>query len=329
MSDATRPAAPRRRHMLAALGAGCALVAPAARAQPWPSRPLRLVVPYPTGGNADLLGRAIGAKLAEALGQPVIVENRGGAAGAIGAAAVAKAAPDGLTLLLGDIATHAINPLAMPTLAYDPARDFVPVARLTSVSLLMVAHPSLQASDPASLLALARSRPGRLSYASGGAGSPSHLAMEMLKAATGTFMLHVPYKGSGPALTDLAGGQVDLMIDGAAAPLVKAGRLKLLGVTGDRSPAFPEAPTVSAAVPGFRFESWHGLFAPAGTPPDVLRRLETEVASALADPTIAKRFLDLGIAPVSAGSAEFGRFAEAERERLGRLVKSRGLSLAG
>jgi tripartite-type tricarboxylate transporter receptor subunit TctC len=329
MSDAPRPAAPRRRHLLAALGAGCALAAPAARAQSWPSRPVRLVVPYPTGGNADLLGRAIGAKLAEALGQPVLVENRGGAAGAIGAAAVAKAAPDGLTLLLGDIATHAINPLAVPALAYDPVRDFVPVARLSSVSLLMVAHPSLQASDPASLLALARSRPGRLSYASGGAGSPSHLAMEMLKAATGTFMLHVPYKGSGPALTDLAGGQVDLMIDGAAAPLVKAGRLKLLGVTGDRSPAFPDAPTLSATVPGFRFESWHGLFAPAGTPPEVVARLEAEVARALADPAIARRFLDLGIAPVSAGSQAFGRFAAAERERLATLVKSRGLSLAG
>lgn len=329
MSDTRSPAAPRRRHMLAALGAGCALAAPAARGQAWPSRPLRLVVPYPPGGNADLLGRAIGAKLAEALGQPVIVENRGGAAGAIGAAAVAKAAPDGLTLLLGDIATHAINPLAVQSLGYDPVRDFVPVARLTSVSLLLVGHPSLQATDPASLLALARSRPGRLSYASGGAGSPSHLAMEMLKAATGTFMLHVPYKGSGPALTDLAGGQIDLMIDGAAAPLVKAGRLKLLGVTGDRSPAFPDAPPLSASVPGFRFESWHGVFAPAGTPPEAVRRLETEVARALADPAIAARFMDLGIAPVSAGSADFGRFVAAERDRIGTLVKSRGLNLAG
>jgi tripartite-type tricarboxylate transporter receptor subunit TctC len=329
MSDAPLPAVPRRRHLLAALGAGCALAAPAALAQPWPARPLRLVVPYPTGGNADLLGRAIGSRLAEALGQPVIVENRGGAAGAIGAAAVAKAAPDGLTLLLGDIATHAINPLASPTLSYDPVRDFVPVARLTSVSLLVVAHPSLPATDPASLLALARSRPGRLTYASGGAGSPSHLAMEMLKAATGTFMLHVPYKGSGPALTDLAGGQTDLMIDGAAASFVKAGRLKLLGVTGDRSPAFPDAPPLSASVPGFRFESWHGLFAPAGTPADVVARLEAEVARALADPALAKRFLDLGITPVSAGSQAFGRFAADERERLARLVKSRGLSLAG
>ena len=329
MTAPIRRIAPHRRRALAALGAVATgpLATPSLHAQAWPARPVRLIVPYPPGGNGDILGRAIGAKLGEVLGQPVVVESRPGAGAAIGAAYVAKAAPDGYTLLLGDIATHAINPVAQPALPYDPNRELVPVAQMSTVSLLLLVHPSMPVRNATELIAYARARPGRLSYASAGTGTQSHLAMEMLKAVTGTFMVHVPYKGSAPALADLAGGQVHLMIDGAAAAFVKSGRLRALAATGGRSPAFPEVPLLSDTVPGFRFESWQGIFAPAGTPPEIVRRLEAEIVRGLADPALARRFTDLGIQPTPRGAVEFGGFIASEQKRIVDLVKSRGLAM--
>ncbi|WZB62908.1 tripartite tricarboxylate transporter substrate-binding protein [Achromobacter xylosoxidans] len=255
---------------LLAIGlAFCAPLAGAAGPGPsWPGdKPIRLIVPYPAGGNADMIGRVFARALGDRLGQIFIVDNRPGAGGSIGTGIAAKAEPDGHTLLLGDIATHAINRLSMPNLPYDAQRDFAPVARLTSVSLLLVANPKTGFKSAGDFIAYAKAHPGKLSYATGGIGTPSQLAMEMLRGAAGIDLLAVPYKGSAPALNDVASGQVDVMIDGAAAPLVKGGKLDLLAVTADRSPAFPDTPTLAeAGLPGFRFASWHGVFAPRGTP---------------------------------------------------------------
>ena len=224
-------------------------------------------MPYPAGGNADMIGRVFARALGDRLGQTFVVDNRPGAGGSIGTGIAAKAEPDGHTLLLGDIATHAINRLSMPNLPYDAQRDFVPVARLTSVSLLLVATPKTGFKTAGGFIAYAKAHPGKLSYATGGIGTPSQLAMEMLRGVAGIDLLAVPYKGSAPALNDVASGQVDVMIDGAAAPLVKGGKLDLLAVTADRSPAFPDTPTLAeAGLPGFRFASWHGVFAPRARP---------------------------------------------------------------
>ena len=310
---------------LAALAAVVCGFGPAsALAQKYPDHPVELVVPYPPGGNSDIIGRVIGKELAEALGQPVIVENKPGAAATIGTAFVAKAKPDGYTLLLGDIATHALNKLAMPNLSYDPRKDFVPVSQITSVSLFLVVNPRHAVSNVAEFIALARKEPGKLAYASGGNGTPSHLAMESLRAIPGIDLLHVPYKGSAPALNDVMAGQVDVMIDGAAAPLVKGGKLKLLGVTGQRSPAFPDAPTLAeSGVPGYSFTSWHGLFAPAGTPKPIVDRLAQEVQRIIQKPDVKARFEQLGISLTASSPDAFAKFIDDQNHRLGALVAER------
>jgi tripartite-type tricarboxylate transporter receptor subunit TctC len=304
----------------------CGLLPFAASGQKYPDRPIDLVVPYPAGGNSDVIGRVIGKELSMALGQPVVVENKPGAAATIGTAFVARAKADGYTLLLGDIATHALNKLAMPNLPYDPQKDFVPIARITSVSLFLVVNPKHDVRTVSDFIALAQKQPGKLAYASGGNGTPSHLAMESLRAVTGIDLLHVPYKGSAPALNDLVGGQVDVMIDGAAAPLIKGGKLKLLGVTGPRSPAFPDAPTLAeSGVPGYEFVSWHGLFAPAGTPKEIVDRIAAEVQRIVQKPEIRQRFADLGIALVSGPPASFATFIDEQNRKLGALVKERNV----
>ncbi|CAB3664006.1 Bug family tripartite tricarboxylate transporter substrate binding protein [Achromobacter kerstersii] len=301
-----------------------------ARAADWPAdKPIRLIVPYPAGGNSDVIGRVFARKLGDALHQSVVVENRPGAGGSIGAAFAAKAEPDGYTLLLGDIATHAINRLSMPNLAYDAQADFTPVSRLTSISLLLVANSKYQFKSARDFIAYAKAHPGKMTYATGGYGTPSQLAMEMLSGIAGLEMLQIPYKGSAPALTDVVAGQVDVMIDGAATPLVKAGKLDLLAVTADRSPAFPDTPTLSeSGVSGYRFVSWHGVFAPKGTPQPVVEKLAQEFHRAAQAPEVQKQFQALGIGLDTQYGPAFASFIADQRQSIEALVKERGLKLA-
>jgi tripartite-type tricarboxylate transporter receptor subunit TctC len=318
-----------RRILLTAFASAASFVVAAAEvmAQPaWPARTIRLVVPYPAGGNVDLLGRLIGPKLSEALGQSVIIDNKPGAGGAIGAGEVARAEPDGHTLLIGDIATHAINPAVNDNLAYRPLESFVPVVRLTSVSLLLVVNPKHEAKSVAELIAFAKGNPGKLDYASAGAGTPQQLAFEYLKSLTGIQAVHVPYKGSAPAINDLIGGHVSAMIDGTAVPFVRDGALRGLAVTGpQRSQALPDVPTMSeAGVPGYAFASWHGLFAPAGTPGTVVSRLNAEVNKIIADPAVRERLAGLNIDLVGGPPNEFEAFIRTEADKIRELVRLSG-----
>jgi tripartite-type tricarboxylate transporter receptor subunit TctC len=317
----------RRSVLVAALSVAVGLWAvPAAAQAPWPSKPIRLVVPYPAGGNVDLLGRLIGPKLSDALGQPVVIDNKPGAAGAIGAADAAHAEPDGHTLLIGDIATHAINPALHDKLSYRPAEDFTPVIRLTSVSLLLVVNPKGPARDLAGLVAFGKANPDKLTYASAGVGTPQHLAFELLKAKTGMKGTHVPYRGSAPAINDVIAGHVTAMIDGTAVPMAREGSLRALAGTGPkRSGALPEVPTVAeAGAPGYEFASWHGLFVPAKVPAAIVERLNAELNKIVADPTVRERMAALNIDLVGGTPAAFADFIKAETGKIAELVRISG-----
>ena len=319
----------RRRYLLALLGAASAALPPAAApwAQPaWPRRPLRLIVPYPPGGNSDLLGRLVAASVGARLGQSVVVENRGGAGGTMGATEAARAEADGHTLLLGDIATHAIAPALNPTVTYDPLRDFEPVARLTSVPLLLVVPAASPHRTLEDLLAAGRRGRGGLTYASAGIGTPQHLAFARLAAMAGLRAEHVPYRGSAPAVTDLAARRVDAMIDGTVVPQVREGTLRALATTGERRAAIlPEVPTVAeAGLPGYAFASWHGVFAPARTPEAVIAQVNAEVNRALEDPAIRDRLLGLGIEPRPGTPAEFRAHVAEQAASMRELVRISG-----
>lgn len=311
----------------AALAVVPALFSASATAQTaWPSKTMRIVVPYPAGGNVDLLGRLIGPKLSEALGQTIVIDNKPGAAGAIGATDAARSEPDGHTLLIGDIATHAITPALQDKLPYNPLTDFAPVMRLTSVSLLLVINPKNPAKDLAALLADAKANPEKVTYASAGVGTPQQLAFELLKEKTGIKATHVPYRGSAPAINDVIAGHVTAMIDGTAVPMAREGTLRALAVTGaKRSAAMPDVPTVAeAGVPGYEFVSWHGVFVPAGTPPAVVERLNAELNKIVADPAVRERMAALNIELVGGTSAAFGDFIKAESGKIAELVRISG-----
>jgi tripartite-type tricarboxylate transporter receptor subunit TctC len=316
----------RRRAFLAA---ALALFAGGASAQAWPSKPIRIVVPFTPGGSTDILGRAIGQKLAESLGQQVIVENRPGAGGSIGAEAVARAAPDGYTLLMGHIGTLAVNPSLYPKLGYDVLRDFAPVAWVARVTNVLVVHPSVPARSVPELVKLAREQPGRLRYGSGGNGSAAHLAVEYFKLRTQTDIVHVPYKGTGPAVTDLLGGQIELMMSGAPAlmPHVRAGKLRALAISSvQRIDLVADLPTIAeSGVAGFEAIQWYGLVAPAGTPAPIVARLNAEVNRALATPELKGRLVAEGAEAAPATPREFGAFIAAEIERWRPVIQQAGL----
>jgi tripartite-type tricarboxylate transporter receptor subunit TctC len=319
----------RRKLVIAALTCLCTLgygMAGASAQPAWPSKPLRFVVPYPAGGNSDLLARLVSQRLGEALGQSVIVDNKGGAGGAIGTAEAARAEPDGYTLLLGDIATHAINPAIMAKMIYKP-ESLTPVVRLSSVSLLLVVYPKFEAKTVGDLIKLAKAQPGTLNFASSGAGSAQHLAFEYFKSKAGIDMVHVPYKGSAPAMNDLLGGQIPAMIDGTAVPHVKDGLLRALAVTGPkRSPVLPDVPTMQeAGVPGYEYVSWHGMFVPAGTPAPIIERLNTEVNKVLKDPVVRERMAALNIDLVGGTPDEFAAFIRAEAGKVRDIAKASGI----
>lgn len=317
------------RTLLAGLLLVAAGIAAPALAQGFPDRPVTLVVPYPAGGSADILARTVGQKLAAQLGQPVVVENKGGAGTAIGARFVAEAKPDGYTLLLGTVSSQAINP-AMSKVGYDPVKDFVPVSALASIPFVLVAHPGAPYGSVAELLAAARQAPGSISYASAGPGTSNHLAGEMLASAAKLKLLHVPYRGSAPALADVLAGHVPLMFDlqTTSLPNIATHKLKPLAVTGSRrSPLLPDVPTVAeSGLPGFEVSAWFGVFAPAKLPPPVLRQLSAAMAKVLEDPALAQRLREIGAEPDPRNAAQFTAYVGEEAGKYATVVKTAGLA---
>jgi tripartite-type tricarboxylate transporter receptor subunit TctC len=323
-----------RRIVGGALAASFALVAlgvaaPAsAQGGGYPGKPIRIVVPFPPGGTTDILARAVGQQLAQAWGQQVIVDNRPGAGGNIGSELVAKSAPDGYTLLMGTVGTHAINPSLYAKMPYDHVKDFTPVILVAGVPNVLVVHPSVPANTVAELIAYGKANPGKLNFASSGSGTSIHLAGELFKVQTGLQMTHVPYKGSAPAIQDLLGGQVQLMFDNlpSALPQIKAGKLRALGVTSaTRAAALPDVPTIAeSGLPGFEASSWFGLLAPAGTPRDVVARIDTEVARWLASPEAKEKLLAQGAIAGGGTSDDFARHIAAETAKWAKVVKESG-----
>ena len=303
-------------------------VAAQAAGQAFPGKPIRLVVPFPPGGAVDFYARVVQQPLAEALGQTVVIDNRAGASGMVGAELVAKSAPDGYTLLIGNIASLAINVGIYPKMPYDPLKDFTPVVRTVDVNYVLVVHPSVPARTVAELVAYAKANPGRLSYGSAGSGSLPHLSTELFKAQTGIDMVHVPYKGGGPMVTDLLGGSVQVVIGDQAnlMPHVATGRLRALAVaTPKRSPNAPELPTIAeSGVAGFDATAWQGVVGPAGMPADVVTRLNEAFNKVMAMPAVRDKLVGGGLEPVGGTPAEFGRFIASEIAKWTKTAKDVG-----
>ena len=300
-----------------------------AEAQTYPSKPVRFIVPFAPGGPTDIFARAVSAKLAEALGQPVVVDNRGGAGGNIGTEMVAKAAADGYTLLMGTVGTHAINPSLYPRVGFDPIRDFAPITLVADTPSLLAVHPSVPANTVRELVAIAKAKPGQLSYASAGNGTSNHLAGVLLCMMAGIEMVHIPYKGSGPALIDVLAGQVPVMFNNPASimPHLKAGKLRALALSSaTRSRLLPALPTLAeSGVPGFEVRSWHGAFAPAGTSRDIVTRLHGEIVKALSQPDVKERFEAQGVELVGNRPEEFAAFLQKEQVKWSKVVKASGM----
>ncbi len=326
----------RRRTLVALAATAPLLAAPLiAQAQAWPSKPVRIVVPFAAGGTTDILARALAPELQRAFGQPFVVDNKPGAGGNNGAAEVAKAAGDGYTLLMGTVGTHAINPALYPKMPYDHVKDFVPVTLVAGVPNVVVLNPAnaqkYGIDSVATLTQALKANPGKLNMASSGNGTSIHLAGELYKSMTGTFMLHLPYRGSGPALIDLMAGNMDVMFDNlpSAMPHIKSGRLKAIAVTSaQRSSALPDLPTVAEAggpaLKGFEASSWFGLLAPAGTPADIVNRVQQETAKALASPALKERLQAQGAIPSGNTPAEFARLIADETKKWSAVVKASG-----
>jgi tripartite-type tricarboxylate transporter receptor subunit TctC len=296
-----------------------------AQAQTFPAKPLRLIVTYPPGGGADLMARLVAPKMAEALGQPVVVENKPGASGQIGAAEVARAAPDGYTLLL-DASSYAVNPSLYAKLPYDPAKAFTPIAVLALFPNVLVVTPSYAARDVKDVIAAAKAAPGSIAYASSGNGSAQHLSGELFQQKAGVTLTHVPYKGGGPALNDVMGGQVPVFFANMASSLahVKGGKLRALAITGaKRSAALPETPTMSeAGVPGYEVYEWNAIFAPAGTPAPVIAKIADAILKAMRSTELRERIAGMGGEIAAYGPADADRFVREQTDLWGRVVRA-------
>ncbi|MEP9353758.1 tripartite tricarboxylate transporter substrate binding protein [Xanthobacter sp. KR7-65] len=319
-----------------ALGVGLAVATgPAAAQQPvqpnYPDRPIRLVVPFAAGGSTDIVARIIAAKMSEILKQQVVVENRAGAGGNAGAAAVARSAPDGYTVLMGTVATHAINPALYTKMPYDPVKDFAPVSLLVNVPNVVVVHPSLNVKSVKELIDLLKANPDKYDYASSGIGTPLHLSGALFESMSGTKMVHVPYKGAGPALLDVVAGQVKIMFDNlpsSIGQIRKGGVIGLAVTTKERSPAAPDIPTVSeSGLPGYETYSWNAIFAPAGTPQAYIDILAKAGAEAVGDPAVKARLADLSAVSVGSTPAELDAHVKAELAKWGPVVKASGASI--
>jgi len=314
---------------LVAAGLAAVAVMPAQAAEQYPQRPVRLIIPYPPGGAGDIVGRMMGNGLGAAFGQQVVNDNRGGGGQLIATQIAANSAPDGHTLFLAS-ATHAINPALRSKLPYDTLKDFTPITLVAQSPLVFVAHASLKAGSIKELIAVAKAQPGKINYASSGPGTGGHMSVELLKSLTGINLVHIPYKGAGPALTDVVAGQVHMICTSPlpAMPHVKAGRLRALGMTSlERSPAYPDVPTVAETVPGYQSTLWYALLAPAGTPQAIIRRVHGDAVKVLNDSQVRDQLLKLGATPVGNTPQQLQAFIGEEIARWKKLVKQAGIKL--
>jgi tripartite-type tricarboxylate transporter receptor subunit TctC len=306
----------------------CAACTALAQAAPYPSKPVRFIVPFPPGGAVDYYARTVQGRLAETLGQPIVIENRAGASGMVGAELVAKSPPDGYTLLIGNIASLAMNVGIYAKMPYDPAKDLTPIMRTVAVDYAMVVHPSVPARTVAEFVAYAKANPGKLSYGSAGSGSAPHLSTELFKQRAGIDLVHIPFKGGGPMVTDLLGGQIQMVIADQAnlMPLVKAGKLRALAVgTLVRSANYPDLPTIAeSGYPGFEARAWQGIAGPAGLPPDIVRQLQAAIAKVMAMPEVRARLVEGGLDPIVTTPEEFGEFIRAEIAKWSKVAKDVG-----
>ncbi len=316
---------PRRSLVALALGLS---VATAMAQAPWPDKPIRIVVPFPPGGPTDIAARVVGQAIGEALKTSVIVDNKAGAHGFIGVAEAAKAPADGYTLMMASIGTMAINPRLHEKIPYDANKDFAPVSLVVTVPIVVVVNPQeLPVKTVPEFVSYLKANPGKVNFASAGSGGSSHLVPEYFKYRTGTFMTHIPYKGSGPAIADVVAGQVQVMFDTllTSTPFVRSGKLRMLAVTtAQRLPDYPDVPTMAEALgmKDFEASSWYALYAPAGTPPDIVRRLSAQVDAALKKPAVAKRLTDLGAVPVGGGPEKLAAFQRAEQDKWGKVIQA-------
>ena len=313
----------------AGLGAGLLMAATLTHAQNFPVKPVRVITPFTAGSAIDTLARVVGQKLSDTWGQQVVIDNRIGANGIIGTEAAAKAPPDGYTVYLGNISTLAVNPHLYLKLPYDALRDFAPVTLAATIPVVLVVHPSLPVKSVRELIPLAKAHPGQLNYASGGTGSAQHLPMEMLRVETGINIVHVPYKGLGPAFSDVLGGQVPMMFTGVSnvVPYMKTGRLRVLAIgSPKRSATLPEVPTVAeAGVPGFDFDSWTGYLVPVGTPRELIVKLHADITRTLAAPEVRDKLVTLGFDLVGGTPEAFATLIRNDIARFGKLIKAAGI----
>lgn len=315
-----------RRHLIAMTASS--LLPGLSQAQ---AKPLRLVVPFPPGGATDITARALTEPLSRLLGQPVVVDNRAGAGGSIGMAEVAKAAPDGLTLGVATLSTHGVNPAVYKKLPYDPLKDFVPVTEIVKAPGVLVAHPSVPARSFEEFVKYLKANPGKVTYASPGNGTIGHMWAELFKSTTNTFMVHIPYRGAGPALNDLLGGQIPMMFDSVPGVLqhIQSGKLRALGVTSlKRSPALPDVPTIDeAGLKGFEATAWFGLYAPGGMQPQLRARIAGDVLQVLRSPAIQAQFAALGAEPGSMTQPQFAAFVDAELNKWGKVIRDANVTI--
>jgi tripartite-type tricarboxylate transporter receptor subunit TctC len=325
-----KPFTPLLRKALLVAALFAVALAAVAQDSEYPDRPIRFVVPYPPGGGTDVIARIVQEPFQALLGQPIVIENRGGAAGSIGTDVVAKSLPNGYTVLF-TLSSHTINPSIYPKLPFDTAKDFEPVGMVASLPQILVANPDFPANTVAELIALAKSKPGELSFASVGNGSPGHLAGELLKLRTGTQMTHIPYRGGGPAVVDVLGGQVPLLWVSipAAAQFVKSGKLKALAVsTRKRSEAFPDVPTMQeAGVPDFEVDSWYAMFVPVKTPRPVIDKLNRAINSVVRDPAVREKLLAQGSEGVGGTPEDLGKVVAAELASWSKLIKDANIKV--
>jgi len=303
------------------LPAVAGLCAAAVLAQPYPSQPIKLIVPYPPGGNTDIVARLYAQKLSERVGQPVVIDNRGGAAGSLGMGIAAKSPNDGYTLVIGDLGSLVIGPLSKPGIGYDPQKDFAAVSLVSTVSIVVTANPKSGINSMQDLLARAKAQPGKLNAGTGGQAGPGHLALELLRTMAGVDIVHVPFKGGAAATTALLGEQIDIVIDGSAMGQVKGGKLKAIAVTGPRLPALPDVPGIGETVKGYEFTNWWGILAPAGTPATAVGRLNQELTAIAAMPDVREKLTELGLAAQSSTPQQFADLIRTETDKVAKIVR--------
>lgn len=297
------------------------LPASLAVAEDFPARPIKLIVPFPAGGPNDIIARIVGQRISELTRQPVVIDNRGGAAGTLGVGIAAKSPNDGYTLVIGDLGSLVIGPLSKPGIGYDPQKDFAAVSLVSTVSIVVTANPKSGINSMPDLLARAKAQPGKLNAGTGGQAGPGHLALELLRTMAGVDIVHVPFKGGAAATTALLGEQVDVVIDGSAMGQVKGGKLKAIAVTGPRLPALPDVPGIGETVKGYEFTNWWGILAPAGTPAAAVARLNQELTAIAAMPDVREKLSDLGLAAQSSTPQQFADLVRTETDKVAKIVK--------